>query len=194
MDAKSMLLGFLMRGPMTGYELKKTFSLSFSFFSGLSFGSIYPALKKMEQEGLITMRLEVQEGSPNRKVYTITEKGKKAFLKALRAPFTHERGKHPFLTRLFFFAHLTPEERIATARQFLDSVEDMQKELETARPEIETRADHYMFLCYEFGIGLLNDLNRNVRGVVRALEQDKAGARHKRLVHPPPSRKAGELS
>jgi DNA-binding PadR family transcriptional regulator len=194
MDAKSMLLGFLMRGPMTGYELKKTFSLSFSFFSGLSFGSIYPALKKMEQEGLITMRLEVQEGSPNRKVYTITEEGKKAFLGALKAPFTHERGKHPFLTRLFFFAHLTPEERIATARQFLDSVEDMQKELETARPEIETRADHYMFLCYEFGIGLLNDLNRNVRGVVRALEQDKAGARHKRLVHAPPSRKAGELS
>jgi DNA-binding PadR family transcriptional regulator len=191
MDAKSMLLGFLMRGPMTGYELKKIFSISFSFFSGLSYGSIYPALKKMEQEGLITMHLEVQEGSPNRKVYTITEKGKKAFLEALKAPFTHERGKHPFLTRLFFFAHLAPEERIATARRFLDSVEVMQKDLETARPEIETRADPYQRLCYEFGVGLLHDLNRNVRGVVRALEQDKDGTGPKPWVRAPSRRKAG---
>jgi DNA-binding PadR family transcriptional regulator len=191
MDAKSMLLGFLMRRPMTGYELKKLFSLSFSFFSGLSYGSIYPALKKMQQQGLITMRLEVQEGSPNRKVYTITEEGKKAFLEALKAPFTHEQGKHPFLTRLFFFAHLTPEERIATARRFLDSVEDMQEELKTARPEIEVRADPYQLLCYEFGVGLLQDLNRNVRGVVRALEQDKGVDGKKRLLHAPPHRKAG---
>jgi DNA-binding PadR family transcriptional regulator len=194
MDAKSMLLGFLMRRPMTGYELKKLFSLSFSFFSGLSYGSIYPALKKMEQEGLITMRLEVQEGSPNRKVYTITGEGRKAFLEALKAPFGHERGKHPLLTRLFFFAHLTSEERIATARRFLDSVQDMQKELETERPEIEVRADPYQLLCYEFGVRLLQDLNRNVRGVVRVLEQDKARAGHKRLVHAPASRKAGDAS
>ena len=194
MDAKSMLLGFLMRGPMTGYELKKLFSLSFSFFSGLSYGSIYPALKKMEQEGQITMALEVQEGSPNRKVYTITDEGRRAFLDALKAPFTHERGKHPFLTRLFFFAHLAPQERIATARRFLESVEEMQKELENARPQIEARADPYQFLCYEFGLGLLHDLNRNVRGVVRALEQDKNGAGHKRWVHPPPRRKAGGAS
>ena len=191
MDAKSMLLGFLMRGPMTGYELKKLFSLSFSFFSGLSYGSIYPALKKMEQDGLITMRLEVQEGAPNRKVYTITEKGKNSFLEALKAPFTHERGKHPFLTRLFFFAHLAPEERIATARQFLNSVKAMQKELETARPEIETRADPYQFLCFEFGVGLLEDLIRNVRGVLRALEQEKRGDELKGLVHSQPRRKAG---
>jgi DNA-binding PadR family transcriptional regulator len=191
MDTKSMLLGFLIRGPMTGYELKKVFSLSFSFFSGLSFGSIYPALKKMEKEGLIAMRVEVQEGSPDRKVYTITEEGKKGFLEALKAPFTHERGKHPFLTRLFFFAHLTPEERSATARQFLESVEDMQKDLETARPEIETRADPYQFLCYEFGVRLLQDLKRNVRGVVRALEQDKSRTGHKHLAHAPRRRKVG---
>jgi DNA-binding PadR family transcriptional regulator len=194
MDAKSMLLGFLMRGSMTGYELKKLFSMSFSFFSGLSYGSIYPALNKMEQEGLITMRLEVQEGSPNRKIYTITAKGRKAFLEALKAPFAHERGKHPFLTRLFFFAHLTPEERIATARRFLDSVEDMQEELKTARPEIEARADPYQFLCFEFGVGLLKDLNRNVQGVIRTLEKEARGARSKRLPHSQPGRKAGDAS
>ena len=67
MDVKNIILGFLMYGSMTGYELKKFFSISFSFFSGLSYGSIYPALRKMEKEGLITMRLEVQDGAPNRR-------------------------------------------------------------------------------------------------------------------------------
>ena len=59
MDVQSVLLGFLMRQSMTGYDLKKAFSMSFSFFSGLSYGSIYPALKKMERQGLISKQLEI---------------------------------------------------------------------------------------------------------------------------------------
>ena len=83
MDAKAIILGFLMQKSMTGYELKKAFSISFSFFSGLSYGSIYPALKKMEQQGLITMRMEIQEGLPNKKIYTITKLGREKFLSQL---------------------------------------------------------------------------------------------------------------
>ncbi len=50
MNIQTLILGFLMKRSMTGYELKNAFSLSFSFFSGFSYGSIYPALKRMEQE------------------------------------------------------------------------------------------------------------------------------------------------
>ena len=102
MDVKTMLLGFLMNSSMTGYEIKKRFSLSFSFFSGLSYGSIYPALRKLEQEGLITLKVEIQDGSPNRKVYTITDEGRKVFLENLRAPFALEQPKMAFLARLFY--------------------------------------------------------------------------------------------
>jgi len=76
MDVRSIILGFLMGQSMTGYELRKFFSLSFSFFSGLSYGSIYPALRKLESEGLISMALQVRDASPNRKIYTITERGR----------------------------------------------------------------------------------------------------------------------
>ena len=62
MDVKTIILGFLMDNSMTGYELKKAFSISFSFFSGISYGSIYPALKKMEGEGLITMIHQIADG------------------------------------------------------------------------------------------------------------------------------------
>ena len=85
MDIPFILLGFLMRQSMTGYELRKVFSLSFSFFSGLSYGSIYPALKRMEQAGLIQTHLQIRANFPNRKICTITDKGRLEFLKALRS-------------------------------------------------------------------------------------------------------------
>lgn len=166
-----MLLGFLLRGSKTGYELRKVFALSFSFFSGLSYGSIYPALKRMEQEGLITMQLEIQDGSPNRKVYTITDSGRETFFQALKEPLHFEKQRNGFLTRLFFFAHLSQEERIGSARQYLASVTQLREELEAAGPEIQRRADRYQYLCYQFGLRFFEDLSNNLSQVIHALEE-----------------------
>lgn len=173
MDVQSVLLGFLMHKSMSGYDLKKAFSLSFSFFSGLSYGSIYPALRKMERQGLISQQLEIQDGAPNRKVYTITEAGKRFFLDALKRPFAPEQPKSSFLMRLFFFAHLAPEERKAIALMQLQSIEQMSAQLDAARPEIESRADRFQFLCYEFGVRMFHDMVRNLGHIIDALEQEK---------------------
>jgi DNA-binding PadR family transcriptional regulator len=172
MDAKTIILGFLMYGSMTGYELKKFFSISFSFFSGLSYGSIYPALRKMEKEGLITMRLEVQDSAPNRKVYTITDLGKKTFAEALEASFRFKKQKNPFLTRLFFFAHLSDEARMNAAVGYLDSVKQVQEELEAARSKIETHADRFQVLSFQFGVRFFQDLVHNISEIVHALENE----------------------
>jgi DNA-binding PadR family transcriptional regulator len=158
---------------MTGYELKKFFSISFQFFSGLSYGSIYPALKKMEADGLITMRLEIQDGAPNRKVYTVTEDGKKAFIEALQQPISFNRQKNDFLTRLFFFAHLSREESLAAIQNYLDSIRLVQQELQQVQPRIEGRADKYQYLCLQFGLRYFQDLMGNISHIVQALEQDQ---------------------
>ncbi len=167
-----MLLGFLMRSPMTGYELKKKFSISFSFFSGLSYGSIYPALKKMEREGLIRMKTEIRSGSPNRNVYTITDAGREAFLETLRSPFALVQPKNAFLPRLFFFGHLPAEERLAAAKDHLESVREVQRQLRSVEPQIKGRADKYQYLCFRFGVQFYQDLTRNVSRIVRELEKD----------------------
>ena len=171
MDVRSMVLGFLMERSMTGYELKKVFSISFSFFSGLSYGSIYPALRKMEQEGLITMRMEIQDGAPNRKVCTITDAGRQAFMEALRAPFSLDKAKSPYLAKLFFFAHLSPEERAAMTAKHLQTIQEVQGQLDAVRPEIEANADRFQYLCFEFGLRFFHDLARNVSEVLRALKE-----------------------
>ena len=173
MDVKAILLGALFNQSMTGYELKKIFSISFAYFSGLSFGSIYPALKKMEEEGLISMRLEVQQSAPNRKVYTITSEGKEAFMQALRSPFGPEKHKNSFLMRMFFFSHLSKAERLVAAQDYLESIRSSLNELTAFQPEIETVADRFQFLCFQFGLRFLKDLGRNVEQVIDALEEDQ---------------------
>jgi DNA-binding PadR family transcriptional regulator len=194
MDVKSMVLGFLMQGSMTGYELKKRFSLSFTFFSGLSYGSIYPALKKMEQEGLITLKVEVQDGAPNRKVYTITDSGKRVFLETLRAPFVMDRPKYAFLARLFFFAHLSPEERLAGAKTHLESIKSIQREIKAVEPQIKGRADKYQYLCYRFGVQFFQDFVRNVSQVVGELEKEKTEGNEHSPKTPAHGRKRGRAS
>jgi len=174
MDTKFMLLGFLMQGSMTGYEIKKRFSVSFSFFSDLSYGSIYPALKKMKQEGLITMKVEIADETPNRKVYTITDSGEKAFLEALRAPFYFDRPKNAFLARLFFFAHLSHEERLSASKGHLESAKDFQHQLKSVKPQIKGRADKYQYLCYRFGVQFFEDFVRSITQIVEELEKEEA--------------------
>jgi len=173
MDIKTILLGALFDNRLSGYDLKKLFSLSFTFFSGISYGSIYPALKKLEQEGLITMKLEIQESAPNRKVYTITEKGKKAFLDSLRSPFYIERYKDALLMRMFFFAHLSKKERLNAAYAYLNQIKSVAKELQSVRPDVEANADRFQLLCFEFGLRFSDDLIGNVEKIILELQKDE---------------------
>ena len=84
-DIKFPILGFLMESEMTGYDLKRRFRDPIGFFYRASDGSLYPALKKLEHEGMVTMRAE-QRGQRARKVYAITAKGRERFLRTLREP------------------------------------------------------------------------------------------------------------
>jgi len=170
MDTQTIILGFLMKRSMTGYELKKAISLSFSFFSGISYGSIYPALKKLESQDMISMRLEVQKHGPNRKVYTILEGGRRAFHASLREPLILDRFKSAFLARLFFFSHLSPKERIEMASGFQRAILEKRNALTAIRSDVEAVADPFQFLCFKFGLRLFEDLAKNVAETVAALE------------------------
>ncbi|MBW2298533.1 MAG: PadR family transcriptional regulator [Deltaproteobacteria bacterium] len=171
MNIKTIILGFLMHKRMTGYALKNLFSISFSFFSGLSFGSIYPALKKMEQQGLISMQFEIQENAPNKKVYSITAAGKQKFHSLLKDPMQLERTKDDFLSRLFFFAHLEREDRLELAGNYMKSIVAEKEQLEAARPEIEDLADPFQKECFLFGVRMIDALSKNVAKTLEALKR-----------------------
>ena len=106
-DIKFPILGFLMESTMTGYDIKRRFRDPIGFFYRASDGSLYPALKKLDRNGLVTMRAE-RRGRRARKVYAITPKGREHFLRTLREPaqpiFVYDEAQVKI-----YFAHHDPE-------------------------------------------------------------------------------------
>jgi DNA-binding PadR family transcriptional regulator len=117
MDVRTICLGILTRGSATGYEIKKLFDGdSYQHFVEASFGSIYPALNRMTDEGLVSVREEPQEKRPDRKVYSITPAGRRAFVASLLKPLPEDRHRSPFVFAMLF-ADLLPPDRVG---QMLD--------------------------------------------------------------------------
>ncbi|GAA4719898.1 PadR family transcriptional regulator [Brevibacillus fulvus] len=65
------LLSMLVRKPCSGYELKQLLEV----FWQAKHSQIYPLLQKLEQDGLLTYELVGQSGKPDKKIYTLTDKG-----------------------------------------------------------------------------------------------------------------------
>lgn len=168
---------------MTGYEVRKKFSLSFSFFSELSYGSIYPALKALHKDDLISMQDEIDRGPRRRKVYKITASGRKVFMAALTAPLVVRPQKNEFLMRLFFFSSLTPAEQQGLVTTYLESIRTGKNQLEAVRPEVEEKANRWQLLCLQFGLRFYNDLTLNVETVLEALKRENTeGKGNKRRI------------
>ena len=111
MNVRTLCLAILMSGDSTGYEIRKLSTDGhYSHFVDASFGSIYPALNRMEAEGLVTSREELQVGKPARKVYSITDAGRQEFLSALSKPAQKDIFKSEFLLLAMCAEMMQPEE------------------------------------------------------------------------------------
>ena len=101
------LLGFLMQGPMHGYDLHQRVQeqLGEVWYMGLS--NVYGALGRLEQSGRVTSSLSPQESRPARKIHRITPAGKESFLEWMRCPVNSMRDMRvEFPAKLYFFRTL----------------------------------------------------------------------------------------
>lgn len=113
MHVRTLCLGALALGDASGYEIKKLFEDGvFSHFSEASFGSIYPALTKLTDDGLLTCQAHSQEGRPDKKVYSLTDLGRAAFQEALFQPIQADKYRSDFLFSLIF-ANQMPTSRVS---------------------------------------------------------------------------------
>jgi len=105
MDVKTVCLGMLTDGEASGYDLKKQFESSFGHFFAAGYGSIYPALSTLAEQGLVSCEEIPQEGKPDRKVYAITTEGRDFLLDALQNTSPCHKVRSEFLA-MMCFAHL----------------------------------------------------------------------------------------
>lgn len=112
MDVRTLCLAVLSFGAASGYEIKKQFETGpIGMFHAVSFGSIYPALTRLESEGLIAGEALEQEGRPDKKIYRLTDGGRGALTDALFAEPAQDRVRSD-MAFMLFFAHLTPADHI----------------------------------------------------------------------------------
>lgn len=111
MDVKTIILGFLSYGEMSGYDIKQAFSNSIGFFYDASFGAIYPALRKLEEEGLVTKQEVIQSGKPNKILYQITEQGKDTFRQEIQTPILPPVLRSDMLVKIFFGKSRSPRSK-----------------------------------------------------------------------------------
>ena len=84
------ILGLLKEKPFHGYELKRRLESIIGYFGTVSYGSLYPMLRKLEERDHVSKILEEQPGQ-RRITYQITPGGEARFLElmcASSAPFT----------------------------------------------------------------------------------------------------------
>ncbi|MEI6100877.1 MAG: PadR family transcriptional regulator [Eubacteriales bacterium] len=146
-----IILGFLNCGEMSGYQLKQQMAGSTSNFFDASFGSIYPALKKMESRGAITVR-DVVEGGKFKKIYSITETGQMEFIRWLELPIECSKTRPDPLVKLFFFGYLPQKKAIQNLELYITEVEKILKDLINYEPEVKKIADLYQYSTIVFGI------------------------------------------
>jgi DNA-binding PadR family transcriptional regulator len=104
-----VLLGLLTIGPMSGYDLGQAIRTSVGFFWNESYGRIYPNLKMLAAEGLVTAKRERQKGKPDRHIYAITKKGRERLAAWLAVEPQAEIPRNELLLKLFFGAQISPE-------------------------------------------------------------------------------------
>jgi DNA-binding PadR family transcriptional regulator len=139
-DTQLFVLGTLaQRGPMHGHQIRRRAELERAEFWGkVKVSSLYAALHRLEQEGLIAAVETQQEGRfPARTVYAITEEGRRELAVLLDACFRSTAVEaEPIDLALTFSESLDEgylqaaiEERLAALRAFAESTERMERQV-----------------------------------------------------------------
>ncbi|MCU1364073.1 MAG: putative transcriptional regulator [Acidimicrobiaceae bacterium] len=144
------ILGLLMDRDHHGYEIRTQLRERLGMWANVSFGSIYPALARLERHGYVeavapvsprssalstgslsgeraslrSLRATSGLGRRGRKVYRITDHGRQEFVTLLGDPSTLDDGKN-FSLRMALAKYLTPNLRVRL--------------LERRRTDLETR-------------------------------------------------------
>jgi DNA-binding PadR family transcriptional regulator len=131
------ILGLLKEQELHGYELKRRLTHTLGLLSSVSFGSLYPALSRLEAAGAVQAvdtpeaappipatgslsgelaafraRRGAARGGRGKKVYRVTPRGEELFDELLAADTQSSEDERQFRLRLAFARYLPPEARL----------------------------------------------------------------------------------
>ena len=109
MSTKHVILGLLSIEPMTGYELAQNIKISVDSLWAATHSQIYPALRRLEDEQLVSSKSDVRGQSLQRTVYSITPAGEQEFIHWLSLPIQYLPFRDPFKFWASYLDECPPE-------------------------------------------------------------------------------------
>jgi DNA-binding PadR family transcriptional regulator len=120
MTLRYALLGVLDARSMTGYELAQFFDQSAGWVWSAPHSNIYPALRKMEEEGLLTSETEIKGERLERTVYSITDSGRSELIEWVTSDPGYSGFRDPVLLRATFFDEVDSTEVVAFLERLIE--------------------------------------------------------------------------
>jgi len=161
------ILGLLREGPMHGYELRQRL-VDFGFWR-ISFGSIYPALRRLDKAG----RIEVRPGSGRRKEYMITAEGKEYFQEILEDESSEVENTTAFRVRFAFFKYMEPDTRIGFLERRKTVLRERIANTRTSIRKTADRVDRYTSSLMQHGV---RSAEADVAWLEELIESERNGA------------------
>lgn len=174
-DFEQIVLGLIVARPRSGYELKAFFTRTPAMVYEPSSGTLYPGLRRLESQGLLTSEQEPSAGRRSRRVYRATVAGEAVHRQWLTAPVTadtvgRDLGLH--LMRFAMAENLLSREAVLTfLSELADALEtfiaDMEQFTETAPlPGLHAR------LALQHGIEVHRASLRWTKSTIRRLRRE----------------------
>jgi DNA-binding PadR family transcriptional regulator len=130
MSLPHIILGMLRKNPKSGYDLKKDLETVVHYFWEADISRIYRSLDEMKKKGWVEFETVIQDGSPNKKVYSLTDTGRRELQRWLAEPGKTASSHNPFLAQLHFSDAIPVEEQLRVMEIRLQGLREEVVELE----------------------------------------------------------------
>ncbi len=134
-----VILGLLTEGPMTGYDIKKIIDFRFSFFWNESYGQLYPMLKALTEDNLITA--EKHKEGRSKVTYAITPEGRNTLTQWLEAPVEKETVRFELLLKMYFSGETSAAVMKSHVQAFMDTHHQQLVMLDMFEKDLRSIAD-----------------------------------------------------
>jgi DNA-binding PadR family transcriptional regulator len=173
------ILGLLNEASVHGYELRKQLRLRLGGFRVFSYGSVYPALRRLTRAGLIVEEAEPAEADTTwsrraRRVYRITAEGKERFAGMLAESGPQAWDDDGFGVHLAFFSRTPADVRMRILEGRRRRVEERREGLRSALGRAGEQIDRYTRELHKLG---LDSTEREVRWLNELIEHERAEQR-----------------
>ncbi len=151
---EAALLGVLaLKGPLSGYDVRKAVDNGVGYFWGPAKTQIYAVLPRLVDAGFATREEVEQTDRPDKHVYRVTQAGRGAVTSWLEAPPTGEGDRSTFLLRVFLGALASPDALVRHVRAKREEAEALQADLEQRDARSDgSRRDFHAALTRRYGL------------------------------------------